>query len=117
VIYMYRVLKLSVNQHLETNDGKTAVIMSISEKNNADKIVNRDHSKWMLLDRTCIIIKAISSNWLVLTPFWFYAYLTHNFQRILRSILLSRQIYTFDEKITEGNITQQMGISSNKRLL
>lgn len=66
MIYMYRVLKLSVNQHLETNDGKTAVIMSISEKNNADKIVNRDHSKWMLLDRTCIIIKAISSNWLVL---------------------------------------------------
>lgn len=41
-----------MNQLLEANDGKTAVIMSISEKNNADKIVNRDHSKWMLLDQT-----------------------------------------------------------------
>lgn len=82
----------------EGNDGKTAVLMSISEKSNADKIVNRDHCKWILLDQTWMIIKAISSNWLlVLTPFSFSAYLAHNSQRISTSILLSHQIYTFQK--------------------
>jgi len=41
-----------MNEFVEANDGKTAVLMSISEKNNADKIVKRDHSKWILLDQT-----------------------------------------------------------------
>jgi len=64
---MSRVLKLWMNQFVEANDGNTAVLMSISEKNNADKIVNRDHStKWILLDQTWImIIKAISSKLII----------------------------------------------------
>lgn len=77
---MYRVLKLSMNQLLGANDGKTAVLICQSVKRIIQtKIVNRDHSKWMLLDKTWIIIKAISSNiWLVLTPFWFCAYVSHS---------------------------------------
>jgi len=40
-----------MNEFVEANDGKTAVLMSISEKSNADKIVNRDDEwKWILLD-------------------------------------------------------------------